>query len=280
MCEFLKNLLSGSKGRTKPQIHIEQIFTLGLDMAEKVVNNVKHVSGNLEDSAYKSTLFAFFLKSYKTYQAVIMLWRAGFPEDAFMLVRTLFEIRLQVRYMSEDPRARVRLFLEHDPVLRYKRYLRLKKEGMHDVVAGIECHQQELSELEQHYNEYKNNYASSNTWWGQNIEWLAKHFGEDTYWKYLTVYWMQSSLIHSNVTFAKQYLQEDSKGQIRGHCYPSVSHDAKAAYEATAYFLEVANQMAIDFGFGEYAKASSEQFVELCKELAKERRENDEKLFQ
>jgi hypothetical protein len=48
-------------------------------------------SEDIEEWAYHATVHFFFCKSFKTYQAMRILCRLGFLEDANVLARTIFE---------------------------------------------------------------------------------------------------------------------------------------------------------------------------------------------
>ena len=94
-----------------------RMFQLAIELAEKIKNNSKHlIASDEEELLYKGAMLFFFSKAYKSYQAIKTLWENGFAEDAFVLARTIFEIALQARYMTKEPRTRARLFFEHDPV--------------------------------------------------------------------------------------------------------------------------------------------------------------------
>lgn len=150
------------------------MFQIGLDLAEKVVAKMSSLNAlDEEEFVYKGAIFFFFCKAYKSYQAVRVLWREGFAEDAFILARTIFELALQVRYMVEDPKPRARLFAEHDPVVRYRYYQRLKRLGDTDLIKAIESREEELLGLKQNYDRFKDKYPEGKGWWGKNIAWLA-----------------------------------------------------------------------------------------------------------
>lgn len=225
----------------QPEHKSDQVFQIGVDLAEKIVVNVKSLTAlDEEELAYKGSMFFFFCKAYKSYQAIRVLWREGFAEDAFILTRTIFELALQARYMKEDPKPRARLFAEQDPVMRYRYYLNLKKLGDADLTQGIEIEnrKQELSELKQQYERHKAKYPEGKGWWGKSIAWLARHLGKEMEIRYVAIYWMQSNLAHSGTTSVKEYMA-DNKGGLKINCYPSHSDEKTFPLEATLHFLDI-----------------------------------------
>jgi len=254
-------------GLMKAQKQTDQMFQVGTDFGEKIVANVKQISGTIDDVLYKEAMFTIFLKAYKTYQAIITLWKAGFPEDAFVLARTLFELSLQARYLAEDPKAHGRLYAGHDPVMRYRLYLDCKKAGIQDVVTGIESHATKLAELKKYYDSLKKDYPEHKGWWGHSIRWLARHLGSEMEKRYVITYWMQSNLVHSAVTVGTEYLQEEETGHLMAYWYPSLSDDVKYPMEATRYFLDIAGHVAGAFAFGDETKAFEDRFQKIVSEL-------------
>jgi hypothetical protein len=45
-------------------------------------------------------------KAFKTYQSILILCREGYVDDAEVLLRTLFELAVSVRYVKLDPTGR------------------------------------------------------------------------------------------------------------------------------------------------------------------------------
>lgn len=223
----------GSNGK------VDKAFQIGVNLAEQVVAKVKSLTApDEEELVYKATMFFFFCKAYKSYQACRVLWRQGFSEDTFILVRTIFELALQARYMKQAPKSRARLFNEYDPVMRYRYYKNLKKLGDPELIRAIESHAQELSELRQHHDRLKAKYPEGKGWWGRSVGWLARHLGKGTEKHYAIVYRMQSNLVHSAVTAVKQYLNEE-KGELKINCYPSPSSEIRIPIVATQHFLDI-----------------------------------------
>jgi hypothetical protein len=67
----------------------------------------------------------FFTRSLKTFQAIIQLSEAGFAQNVSILLRSLIELRISLRYILHDPRTasiKASRFVEYKWVL-FKKYL-------------------------------------------------------------------------------------------------------------------------------------------------------------
>jgi Family of unknown function (DUF5677) len=247
---------------------IEKTFQIGIELAEKIVATSKSLNASDgEDFAYKGAMFFFFCKAYKSYQAIRLLWEKGFTEDAFILTRTIFELALQSGYMKEDPKPRARLFTEHDPVSRYRYYQELKKLDDFELIKDIESKKQELSDLKKYYDKFQKKYPKGKGWWGRSIKWLADNLGEHMKKRYAVVYWMESNLIHSNVTAIKEYLSDDPAA-LTVNCYPKALDDPAIPMEATTRFLMVSLDVneALDLKLGDAVARAFTEFTKLWKE--------------
>lgn len=220
-------------------IQAEKMFRIGIDLAEKVVAKATSLTASDEEEfVYKGCMFFFFCKAYKSYQGARLLFREGFSEDAFVLARTIFEISLQAQYMQQDSKPRARLFVEHDPVVRYRYYEHLQKMGDPLLVPAIENRKEELTDLKEQYYKLKDRYPKGRSWWGNSIAWLARHLGKDMEMRYAAIYWMQSNLVHTGAASIKEYLDEQ-KGGLKVNCYPASSNDVMVPQESTIFFLNI-----------------------------------------
>ena len=215
----------------------EARLKLGVHLAEKFLAQKPWANLDPEaDVTFEAIMLFFFCKSYKTYQAIAVLWRAGFYEDAPLLTRTLFEIWMQAAYIGKSPKERAREFQEHDPVRMYRAYLALKKHGEHSLTAVFES-RHDFAEIErQHYLRD----ATSHSWWfGRSLHSLANKLGFPFDKEYLVGYWWQSNLVHSSVTSMQHYATDS----LELNCHPGNREpglDVKIAPKsATAYFISI-----------------------------------------
>jgi hypothetical protein len=97
---------------------LSKICELVTDLCGKVRLDLKHPQ--TERSLPQGVLLYWFAKAGKTYDAILLLCREGYWQDAAALSRTILEIAFQAKYLSEDPEPRVALFKDHDTRLRVK----------------------------------------------------------------------------------------------------------------------------------------------------------------
>ena len=188
----------------------------------------------------RKTSTAFFLaKAFKTYKAINLLVEHQYHQDAAILARTLYEIYLQVVYVSLAP-DRGELFLKHDPVDRYYLYLKLSK--CPDLVEGVANRVVELEELKGQFNNLEADYVKNKGWWGSDLRSLAESLGSEK--DYLRVYPLYSTLVHSTSTSVKHYVREiDSKLEL--DIGPSELGRRLAGFEvATGFVLLIAHVTA------------------------------------
>lgn len=72
-------------------------------------------------SPAQAVAFYAIAKATKTYRAVLILRREGCPEDAMILLRSLFELALEFRYIAQDPESdRACRWLDYEWVTKYE----------------------------------------------------------------------------------------------------------------------------------------------------------------
>jgi len=94
-------------------------------LGEEIIKSEKDVKGlDEKELAYRIAMVFFFGRSYKSYQALYKLWSSGFEEDAYVVLRGIYESFLQARYVAREPHKRAMQLTEYDFVERYKFYRR------------------------------------------------------------------------------------------------------------------------------------------------------------
>jgi hypothetical protein len=197
----------------------------------------------------RKTSTAFFLaKAFKTYKAINLLVEHNYHQDAALLARTIFEILLQIRYVS-DAAERGERFLKHDPVDRYYFYMKLSK--FPDLVKGIANRGAELEALKDQFDELEADYAKNKGWWGSDLRSLAESLGCEK--DYLRVYPLYSTLVHSTSTSVKHYVQAIDH-RLELDVGPSGLGRSLAGFEiATGFVLLVAHVTAAAWGLADSA---------------------------
>jgi Family of unknown function (DUF5677) len=243
----------------------ERFFEIGISVAEKFAARMGELTksealfSHLRDRGftasdqnafdYSMITFFFFCKTYKTYQAIRMLCRGGFVEDALVLGRTIFEIYLQSEWMSQYPQGRAVDFMNYESVKRYDSYLKLKKCDP-EFAALLEKHPEAIANLEAMYARYADQFSKkdqrgnrriADNWWQRSIAWLASKKPE-LQKDYVQTYALQSGIVHSSPTCVNEYLRwsEAAEAGWQMNCHPDhskESHFNLVAIDSTRWLL-------------------------------------------
>lgn len=203
----------------------ERIFELGIELGKLCQTGVKEFAPTaLGNDLYRRSTLFFFNKAFQTYGAIRTLCRENFVEDGIILGRTLFELNMQVEWMSRDPDARAQQFFDHLPVRLYDLH-RQKNDvaaRMHDdeissslgsleSSPGFQAKKTALDSLRDKFLIKRGGQmVVSGNWWCGSIYDLAKRVdkeindkGEsdaDYEWLYNFVYFQESELTHTGTT--------------------------------------------------------------------------------
>ena len=219
-------------------------------------------------------MLSLFSKGYKSYKAIVLLWKNGFAEDASALARTLFELMLQASWVSRDPTRRGRLCLVHESVAQYLPYQRPKTSGDDpDLVRNIENRGEQFTQLRGRSDEFKSNYAKGKKgktfhehWWCGSIHDLARWLGPDYLKQHARLYWTLSGYVHSDAHSFKSFFIEDPAGWVV-KCRPSEAGDLLAYTPglATAWMLDLTIMLDMVFvaELHEYLRNKRDEFERL-----------------
>ena len=189
-----------------------------LDFNNKLKNIIEpKLQESIYDKNSKSFFIAFvFGKAYKTHDAILLLCKNGFGEDAFMLSRVLFELMVTSIYILNDESGkRFERYVEYDWVTRKKlydyifnnKYLLTK---LNKKIDGIKHKKEDLEEINKEYQWVKNKYKYKNLGWSdKNIKEMAKEIGRID--AYNTVYSLQCTASHSSARNMNEYVKQESK---------------------------------------------------------------------
>jgi hypothetical protein len=200
----------------------EQLFHIGVELAEALLLQIRQraISGNLN---YRRAMLFFFCKAFKSYQAIQLLWREGFREDAYVLARTIYELRLQAMYLSQDPEGRSMLFIRHWFKAGFGTLQLLKRIAKPEWADGIEQGAQEMRKAAERFgcadilensDAEQAERAISQKWWGKGIKGLAKDLGLENevesgarVQEYDLIYSQLSDYTHSGPMVLHMFLQ-------------------------------------------------------------------------
>jgi len=97
---------------------LENVCELVSKLCDKVREDLRN--HQTTTTLAQGVMLYWFVKAAKTYDALLLLWREGYWQDAATLARTILEIVFQSKYMSNDPEPRAKLFMVHDERERLK----------------------------------------------------------------------------------------------------------------------------------------------------------------
>ncbi len=154
-------------------------------------------------------------KAYKTHAAILLLCREGYGEDAAILSRSLFELSITAKYISDDSTgARAKKFVDFDWVIRARRYeysltnAEMTKEFEKRIAADPQT-SEKIATILREAKKVKEGYTEQELrkgWAGKSIKEIADAAGRTDIYK--TVYSLQCDLSHSAVSVSNDYLRE------------------------------------------------------------------------
>jgi hypothetical protein len=155
-------------------------------------------------------------KAYKTHEAMLLLCKHGFGEDAFMLSRTLFEIMVMMSYiLADNTDDRLMRWVEHDWVTRKEMfdYVVSKDDFLKSLNERIDSGAAEpdvLSTIESECKRVMDKYGyKSHGWSDKSIQKMAKEIGREDAYK--TVYKLQCMVGHTNARSINEYMRHSDK---------------------------------------------------------------------
>ena len=226
---------------SKIQLLVDQVFKKTTEITAKTP----------EEALYKGLVAFFFNKGWKTFQGVSLLCSNKLAEDAEILLRSLFEMAVNLTYISKDPLKRARLFLEYDFIQRkelLETLLKADNQWAKKILDGT--NPEPLNELEKDYNRVKGNYPDKWRWSGKSIREMCKDVGLELH--YASVYWLSSNLAHTNPRAMLQYIVDNENGLLIGK-EPSDKYIEKILLPTYTYFLTILiiKNESFDLGFNE-----------------------------
>lgn len=177
------------------------------------------LQSDINDENNKAFFTAFALgKAFKTYEAVGLLCRNGYGEDAFMLARTLFELMVTTVYILQDPTEdRLTRYVSHDWVTRKEMYDNIVSNDA--LLAGFNKEIESgdrpntVAEVEAEYKKVMEKYKYQNgTWSDKSIKGMSESIGRLD--AYNTVYKLQCTLGHTNARSMNEYVSITDRGTI------------------------------------------------------------------
>ena len=213
-------------------------------------------------SVYEYVMSLLFSKAFKTYKGISILCKEGYGQDAGILLRSLFEIYVNIAYISKDKsEERAKRYYEYSYIK--KKHLvelfdnyRLEEEGFKDAGEFIRRNREEIYRL---YNKVKDNYKNENgkkdefRWSGKSIKGMASECGLGT--DYAVVFFIFSQLVHSSSMTERSYVHANIAGrQIASDVGPSEEYIEIVLPHSSGIFLRILEKFNSVFNSGKERK--------------------------
>lgn len=134
----------------------------------------------------KGAFYYFCVKTYQTLNAIFLLIEKDCINDAYILLRSLFELQVTSRYIYFDIRNRLNKFLNFGWIESKRR---IEK-------GGLRVNKEQAEEIYKNYEKFKNEYKNKSRW--ESVEVMAKDKEVKQKVDYYSVYRYCSSLVHAN----------------------------------------------------------------------------------
>jgi hypothetical protein len=173
----------------------------------------KILNGQPEPSSHKEGVLLFVVgKTSKTLDAIVLLCKAGYGEDATILSRSIFELYWFLEYvLSNDNGYLAERFFDYDWVVRQEMYENVKNNPM---LLFLKSNQGEIEEVEQKAQEMqkKHKFSKQFGWSDKSISNISNLLGHSSI--YQTAYKIQCSFCHPNPRATNDYFKEGDSGEF------------------------------------------------------------------
>jgi hypothetical protein len=228
----------------------DRIFEIGLAAADKVRARLAKAKITGSDVEKFLPLIYFFVRAYKSYAALRLLWTSGYVEDAYTLTRTIYELRLQADFMAEDLGNRSIQFAENVFVTALEYYSRLDPAHAEQGKTMAE----EIGQLRKEFRISKGLPEEPpkyqvNWWGGGGIRRLVEALKLPLDYEYETIYFTLSDHSHSSPSLVHRYATRD-ENSLRPLFSHERSHKLTVPHSASVWLLQIGQHVSKAIGFG------------------------------
>lgn len=194
---------------------LKQIFELDNSLLQ-IAEDLQDEFGKrgIKESELSPDLFLlcfFFTKASKTASAIVLLCK-DYAEDAFVLVRTIFEIVVKMLYIfKSDSMERARAFILYDHLEKRKQLRKIAEWNKEKNIENKEL-DEALEKEEEICKTMEKDYEISIDkvrWPKKTLEELSKEV--DLAHTYYTVYWLSSLYTHTLIRSSMSYVSKTNK---------------------------------------------------------------------
>lgn len=168
-------------------------------LTSKAIDNTANLfESNFLLNNHKILAQYFLSKTVTSFYAVWVLCENGYGQDAFVVLRTMFENLVNLSFINKDPATMVTLFIEYDYI---KDYRRLRDyERLYPDKPKIDTDREIIS----NYKRVKPNYPDENRWSRVTLFDMAKCCELESY--YYMVYRLGSVFSHGGFDCVHDYI--------------------------------------------------------------------------
>jgi len=194
------------------------------------------------EGSYLMTCVYFLAKAKQNLDAVILLCRSGFSQQAMMIARSTFEMGVTVEYINKDISNRALLYSEYDFVERHQWMEKAEKykDEWGDLMAKGNPRIQII--IKQEFARVKSNYGDRPYHWaGKNKTFKSLCLDINAESSYDMQYATLCKFTHNSITLANDYFDPDAEGALRVVAGHNPRYNDSALATAALHTLHVAS---------------------------------------
>lgn len=109
----------------KPMIYIQNkkikiLYQELMNLLDVFFKKIKY--NDREDEYYEKVLLTLFMISFKHLRGIYLLCREGYGPQAMILLRSIIEIGIDIKYMRDEKESRSKLYLGYENIEKYQMY--------------------------------------------------------------------------------------------------------------------------------------------------------------
>jgi hypothetical protein len=189
-------------GRLSVSPHLKSLCEIASALADKIRGDLR---GERFDSPQKWVVTYWFASAAKSFDAAILLWNAGYWQNAAMTGRSILEVALQAMFFLKDPTLYAQHFFVQAEKQKLDLFGRFSEFAEPAMKREIEDHFRQLGADKTKIKKWKN-------WWGQGDsiwELVSEIKAQNTY---RSQYGPLSFLVHTTPAALLWYIQfEDGR---------------------------------------------------------------------
>jgi len=232
--------------RSKFIDYISKELELELDLLESINKIGKEMVASIkltppEPDMFKVILFMACVRIVCASESVIVLSLCGNSADSRLILRSVFELLINILYIEKDPKARSLLYCRHEiiPVQKFlKSELEMVTQDKKKTETQLAYCDESLLKIDNEIHGIDPNLdiPKGINWSGKTVKEMAEEVGlKDVY---SVLYWMLSSTTHSTGYSVQLYMKLNNNETIPRY-YPNEDDTEKVTGSTAMYSLKI-----------------------------------------